>query len=210
MGEKSNIDLTPSISATSSDACCTCATLFTDLPIEYDERTEKPVERARLLDCCGRKICAKCLKTNPRFQTYCPYCHHFAVTPSSSRSDNHDSARLPSPLAAPLKESSRYDLQSTKDPEKPEEEAPDVLHFVNPVHDSIRSLSLRYGVPAAALRQTNGIFTDHLLPARKTVLIPGKYYKGGISLSPRPIDGEEEEARKSKIRRWMVVCKVPE
>jgi hypothetical protein len=48
------------------------------------------------------------------------------------------------------------------------------------------------------------------LLARRTVLIPGEYYKGGVSLSPRPVEGEEEEARKGKIRRWMVACKVAE
>lgn len=40
--------------------------------------------------------------------------------------------------------------------------------------------------------------------------IPGQYYRGGVSLSPRPIEGEEEESRKAKIRRWMVACKVHE
>jgi hypothetical protein len=39
-------------------------------------------------------------------------------------------------------------------------------------------------------------------------LIPGEYYKGGVSLSPRPIEGEEEEMRKGKIRRFMTSCKV--
>jgi hypothetical protein len=48
------------------------------------------------------------------------------------------------------------------------------------------------------------------LLARRTVVIPGEYYKGGVSLSPRPVEGEEEEARKGKIRRWMVACKVAE
>jgi hypothetical protein len=42
------------------------------------------------------------------------------------------------------------------------------------------------------------------------VIIPRQYYKDGVSLSPRPIEGEEEEARKAKIRRWMVTCKVHE
>ena len=42
------------------------------------------------------------------------------------------------------------------------------------------------------------------------MVIPGEYYKGGVSLSPRPVEGEEEEARKGKIRRWMVACKVAE
>lgn len=31
-----------------------------------------------------------------------------------------------------------------------------------------------------------------------------------MSLSPRPVEGEEEEARKAKIRRWMVACKCAE
>lgn len=86
--------------------------------------------------------------------------------------------------------------------------AEDTLHFLNHEHDTITSLSLRYGVPAAALRRANNLGSDHLLQGRRTVLIPGHYYKRGVSLSPRPIEGEEEEARKAKIRRWMVTCKV--
>jgi hypothetical protein len=39
------------------------------------------------------------------------------------------------------------------------------------------------------------------------VLIPGTHYRGGVSLSPRPVDGEEEERRKASIRRWMVGTK---
>jgi len=85
-----------------------------------------------------------------------------------------------------------------------------VLHFLDPSQDTIPSLSLRYGVPQDALRRTNGLYTNHLLAAWRTILIPGEYYKGGTSLSPQPIDGEEEEIRKVKVRRWMVVCKVPE
>jgi hypothetical protein len=196
-----------------SETCCTCATLLSALPVEYHEKTEKPLGSERLLECCGRKICRKCLNGNPRFENYCPYCQHIAVTASGSRIFGQDQAPLPPSYSVSIEEKtheSGLPLRSNRDLEKPVETAPDVLHFVNPVHDSIGSLSLRYGVPAAALRRTNGIFTDHLLPARKTVLIPGEYYKGGVSLSPRPIEGEDEEARKSKIRRWMVACKVPE
>ena len=88
--------------------------------------------------------------------------------------------------------------------------ADDVLHFLDPAHDTISSLALRYAVPPNALRTKNNLYADHLLAARKTILIPGEFYKGGVSLSPQPIDGEEEEIRKSKIRRWMVICKVSE
>ena len=86
----------------------------------------------------------------------------------------------------------------------------DVLHFLDPSIDTILSLSLRYGVPHDALRRKNGLFADHLLAARKTILIPGEFYKGGVSLSPEPLESEEEEIRKAKIRRWMVACKVSE
>ncbi|TQV99973.1 hypothetical protein V2A60_005387 [Cordyceps javanica] len=86
--------------------------------------------------------------------------------------------------------------------------ADDTLHFLNHEHDSILSLSLRYGVPQDALRRANNINSDHLLLARKTVLIPGNFYKGGVSLSPRPVEGEAEELRKSKIRRLMTSCKL--
>jgi hypothetical protein len=91
-----------------------------------------------------------------------------------------------------------------------DEPAEDVLHFLNHAYDSINSLSLRYGVPASALRRANNIASDHLIVGRRTVIIPGQHYKGGVSLSPRPIEGEEEEKRKAKIRRWMVACKVHE
>lgn len=86
--------------------------------------------------------------------------------------------------------------------------AQDALHFLDHDHDSIASLSLRYGVPAAALRRVNKITSDHLLLGRNTILIPGEYNRGGISLSPRPVRGEDEELRKSKIRRFMTSCKV--
>jgi hypothetical protein len=96
-------------------------------------------------------------------------------------------------------------------PEKsPQQPADDVLHFLNHSTDSVLSLSLRYGVPISALRRANAITSDYLLLARRTVVIPGEFYKGGVSLSPRPVEGEEEEARKGKIRRWMVACKVAE
>ena len=88
--------------------------------------------------------------------------------------------------------------------------AEDVLHFLDPSQDSILSLSLRYGVPQDALRRKNGLFADHLLAARRTIIIPGEFYKGGVSLSPEPMESEEAEIRKAKIRRWMVACKVSE
>jgi hypothetical protein len=99
---------------------------------------------------------------------------------------------------------------SPKSVEKAGSDCPDVLHFVDPANDSIRTLSIRYGVPETCLRRINAIYADHLLAARRTILIPGEYYKGGVSLSPQPPEGEEMESKKNKIRRLMVQCKVPE
>lgn len=86
----------------------------------------------------------------------------------------------------------------------------DVLHFVDPANETLSSISLRYKVPIQALRRVNNLHADHLLAARRMIVIPSEYYKGGVSLSPRPLEGEEEERRKAKIRRWMVACKVAE
>lgn len=106
--------------------------------------------------------------------------------------------------------SSRDPQQSFVEKDGHSKETPeDVLHFVNPARDTASSLALRYSVPSHALRKKNNLYADYLLAARKTILIPGEYYSGP-SLSPEPIDGEEEEIRKSKIRRWMVTCKVSE
>jgi hypothetical protein len=96
------------------------------------------------------------------------------------------------------------------DPEAEEVQpaAEDTLHFLDHAHDSVASLSLAYGVPAPVLRRANRLTSDHLLAARRTVLIPGAFYRGGVSLSPRPVGGEREEARKARIRRFMVAAKV--
>lgn len=74
-------------------------------------------------------------------------------------------------------------------------------------HDTIASLSLRYNVPASAIRRANRLHSDHLLAGRRTIVIPGTHYKGP-GLSPRPVEGEEEERKARALRRWMVRCKV--
>ncbi|OAL44369.1 hypothetical protein IQ07DRAFT_250101 [Pyrenochaeta sp. DS3sAY3a] len=199
-----------------SEACCTCATLLSSIPPTYDEKTEKPSQFERRLECCGRAICARCLTDNPRFASYCPFCQISTgpsalpaqglrepptySPPDERRVDNElppYSAHNPLQLAPEKSKSSAQDT-------------PDVLHFVDQNNDSISSLSLRYGVPADALRRTNNLYANHLLAARRTVLIPGEYYKGGVSLSPRPLEGEEEELKKTKLRKFMVACKVVE
>lgn len=199
-----------------SEACCTCAALLSSIPPTYDEKTEKPTLYERRLECCGRAICARCMTDNPRFSTYCPFCQ-VSVVPSPLPQGLRDPPAYTPPVAGtkddePPPYSAHNTLQppSEKSKSVSEDTAPDVLHFVDPNNDTISSLSLRYRVPAEALRRTNGLFADHLLAARRTILIPGEYYKGGVSLSPRPLEGEEEEIRKGKVRKFMVGCKVSE
>ncbi|KAL1302707.1 hypothetical protein AAFC00_003067 [Neodothiora populina] len=213
-----------------TQACCICSSLLDT----YDSKTEKPIIAARYLPCCTRAICQRCIASNPRYKAYCPYCQ-ISTEPSPlpqglrdpppydsnsvrdgnaidsvdekrhiSDNDHDDDAEPPSystitnPSTAPLEKPS----SSSTPPQ-------DVLHFLTP-QDTLLSLSLAYKVPLDALRRSNNIFADHLLQGRRTLLIPAEYYKGGVSLSPRPVEGEEEELRRSKVRRWMVRCKVSE
>ncbi|KIM95032.1 hypothetical protein OIDMADRAFT_134847 [Oidiodendron maius Zn] len=207
------------------EACCTCAALLSTISPQYDEQTEKPKTLDRRLQCCGRVICGSCISNNPRFSTHCPFCQ-VSIKPCPLPSRLRDppaykppSASIRSNLSSELPPSYSDDLPSycsPPDPQVPRAEkspsksAEDVLHFLNHEHDSLQSLSLRYGVPISVLRRSNNISSDHLLHARRTVVIPGEYYQGGVSLSPRPVEGEGEERRKATVRRWMVACKVSE
>ena len=210
----------------SSNACATCAQVLDTSQDAVPDKTPLP---GRRLECCGRSICAPCLSTNPRYQTYCPYCQITSspsVLPQGLREPpSYESTLEQAGKSPPENKSScvrreqgddRPPAYSVHGPVQPpsdkhtrEKDAPDVLHFLTP-QDSLRSLSLAYGVPIGALRKANNIYSDHLVQGRRTVLIPGEHYQGGLSLSPRPVEGEEEEAKKQKIRRWMVACKVSE
>ncbi|GAB7353205.1 hypothetical protein MBLNU459_g3728t1 [Dothideomycetes sp. NU459] len=201
-------------------SCCICSSILDT----FDAKTEKPIVAARTLSCCLRTICQLCIAKNPRYNTYCPYCQ-ITTGPSSLPQglrdppsyDSLDAKSSRPPSEYPDKHGGddetdppAYSAQAVVQPiaEKASAQAaPDVLHFLTP-DDSLRSLSLAYRVPIDALRKTNNVFADHLVAGRRTILIPGEYYKGGVSLSPRPVEGEEEEAKKSKLRRWMVACKV--
>ena len=198
------------------DSCATCAQRY-DSPL--DPASEKPLLAGRHLECCGRSICARCLNQNKRYETYCPYCQ-ISTEPSSLPQGLRDPPAYTSldervsvstvdkdELPAYSQHPSAFPSLSEK--QDHDEPAPDVLHFLTP-DDSIQSLSLAYGVPANILRKTNNVFSDNLIQGRRTVLIPGGYYKGGVSLSPKPLESEEEELKKQKVRRWMVGCKVAE
>lgn len=203
----------------SEEACCTCAALLSSIPPTYDEKTEKPTLHERRLECCSRAICARCTTDNPRFQYYCPFCQISVKTtplgaqglrdpPSYSPPDSETWAERPPADDGLPAYSERTAVAAPT--EKAGGSGQDVLHFVDPSNDSIHTLSIRYGVPSHALKRANSLFSDNLIAARRTIIIPGEYYKGGVSLSPRPLEGEEEEARKGKVRKWMVACKVSE
>jgi hypothetical protein len=84
----------------------------------------------------------------------------------------------------------------------------DTIHHLSN-SDTLSSLSLLYNIPLPVLRQHNSFpvsgTSDFLLPARKIVLIPASHYNGpSLSTPPDP----EEEERKNKIRKFMVLTKV--
>ncbi|KAG9239241.1 hypothetical protein BJ875DRAFT_220652 [Amylocarpus encephaloides] len=203
------------------ESCATCAQYLRNIPPVYDEKSEKPVAQDRRLDCCGRVICGSCIAKNSRFATYCPFCQ-VSATPSSLPQGLRDPPSYTPPFWNHKSQPSHTDdelptystLNSTMQPlpERAQETQPheDVLHFLDHEIDTLNSLSLKYGVPISALRRSNNITSDHLLLARRTIIIPGEFYKGGLSLSPRPVEGEEEESKKALVRKWMVACKVSE
>ncbi|KAG8165615.1 hypothetical protein KVR01_004167 [Diaporthe batatas] len=216
-----------------SEACCTCATVLSEVP-RYSPQTEKPYPADRRLGCCPRVICGRCIHENARFATYCPYCQVASEASSNPlpqglrEPPSYDTATsqtstttttnprttdtpggsaddAPPPPYKPSPHPHHQDAEKPKSSDTPP--PPDTLHFIHPTEDSIPSLSLRYGVPAPVLRRHNNLTSDHLLSARRTLLVPGSHYPSGVSLSPRPVGGEAEEARKARIRRWMVACK---
>ncbi|EQL01358.1 Peptidoglycan-binding lysin domain protein [Ophiocordyceps sinensis CO18] len=190
------------------DFCCTCtAPLSSPAP----QAPDRLLPGHRRVDCCGRIICAECLQNNRRFANYCPYCQ-VSTKPSPLPQGLRDPpayTSVPStapPPYTPFAGDEAPDNKSASEADPEKNLADDTLHFLNHEHDSIASLSLRYGIAASVLRRSNNITSDHLLLGRRTILIPGV----GVSLSPRPIESEEEELRRSKIRRFMTLSKVPE
>src|SRR6202000_2907555 len=71
--------------------------LLSSTPPTYDEKTEKPAQYERRLECCGRAICARCITDNPRFSTYCPFCQ-VSITPNPLPPGLRD----PPPYSPPL------------------------------------------------------------------------------------------------------------
>jgi hypothetical protein len=212
------------------ESCCTCATLLSDTQPVYSDSTstsnsdvsspisEKPLLLERRLDCCARVICAQCQSNNPRFKTYCPFCQ----ISSSDGSIPKEGLRLPPSYTKETRaESSLRALLRDDEAPPPYTKAKpagaqvivtpdpnDTIHHLSN-GDTLASLSLLYNVPLPVLRQHNSFpvsgTSDFLLPARKIVLIPASHYNGpSLSTPPDP----EEEEKKNKIRKFMVLTKV--
>ena len=214
---------------TLQSCCCTCASILDadvkSKPSFCDPSSEKdsPLPSIRRLSCCSRCICGSCQRSNPRFQTYCPFCQISSVPSALPK----EGLRLP-----PSYTSSSPSLNRNGGLEKEEDSAPpsyydsisivpasqrrinsqittppeatqDTIHFLS-VTDTLASLSLSYKTPIPILRQHNNLYTDNLLSARKYIRIPASHYNGpSLSTPPDP----EEEERKTKLRRWMVATK---
>ncbi|KAJ9502552.1 hypothetical protein H2202_001673 [Exophiala xenobiotica] len=216
-----------------TEACCTCATLLTEAKVPYDPSSEKPLLFNRRLSCCSREICALCQYKNPRFQSYCPFCQissgpsalpkeglrlppsytRTAPATATANATVSSSARPSSPPPPPPYEdhhpyqtttsTSSHDGTTRDTHTTPPENTDDTIHHISP-DDSLASLSLAYKVPVPVLRSHNNLYSDSLLAARKYIFIPRTHYDGPpLSTPPDP----DEEARKTKLRRWMVATK---
>ncbi|RDA90301.1 hypothetical protein CP533_3345 [Ophiocordyceps camponoti-saundersi (nom. inval.)] len=211
------------------DSCCTCATLLS--VSSADGRRLQCCARFVCATCIQvRRIpCLSSLhpvdthfQSNRRFATYCPYCQvstspsplpqglrdppAYTSVPTTRATTAAVAIPPPPPYSPSLTTKIGGDDGQKTAPEKGDSD--DILHFLDHDRDTITALSLRYHVPVPVLRQTNNITSDYLLLGRKTILIPGGYHNAGVSLSPCPVLGEEEELKKSKIRRFMISCKV--
>lgn len=199
--------------------CCTCATFLRDTKLPRSPKSEKPLAFDRHLDCCGRIICAACQYKNARFQSYCPFCQ-ISSEPSALPQNG---LRLPPAYSKTGEKSLRSQLLSDQNDDQsppayetltprrtssttagqPPGDTPDTVHHLTPA-DNLASLSVAYNVPTHILRQHNALYADHLLTARKFLLIPASHYSGPpLSTPPDPV----EEERKTRIRRWMVATK---
>ncbi|KAM0278086.1 hypothetical protein ACHAQH_005377 [Verticillium albo-atrum] len=146
------------------------------------------------------------MRKNARFAHYCPYCQ---TSPSSALLPFGPKTPRDRTPVIPLSRLSTSSSPSPPPPYTSEEKSQDTVHHLNHANDTLASLSLAYNVPAPILRAHNNLPADHLLPARRTLLIPASHYPAGSpSLSPHPVESEDEIRRKAALRRFMVTCKV--
>ncbi|KAK6332003.1 hypothetical protein TWF718_002541 [Orbilia javanica] len=69
-----------------------------------------------------------------------------------------------------------------------------LIHYLLP-NDTVISISFQYSIPSGIIRSHNRVYSDSLLAGRNFILIPRAWYSGP-SLSPNPVQSEEENALK--------------
>lgn len=193
--------------------CCTCGKL------QCNEKKEI------LLPCCSRLVCHDCINEFPQRALFCHFCQiPYKLSPlnlSQEQPCQTYAVSLSSPPPAyeapPTYETSvivnmpqKLCARDSSDGRTLMAESENVLHFLDHKYDTLVSLSFRYGIPLPVLRRVNNITSDHLLSARRVVIIPHEYCRDGISLSPQPVEGEEKDREKLMVRRFMVSCKISE
>ncbi|KAK3399095.1 hypothetical protein B0T20DRAFT_392116 [Sordaria brevicollis] len=172
---------------------------------------------------------------NPRSGPKYRPAHHHRVENEDNKDDDTLPPPYPGPTAfnnplPPPSSSESPPPYSTLPPsssqppaEQKKEKIPDTIHHLLP-SDTLPSLSLRYSIPLPILLSHNNLplfslstssspfhsSSSALLFARgrRTISIPGEYNPSGISLSPNPVESDEEIERKRKIRKWMMTTKV--
>lgn len=117
-------------------------------------------------------------------------------TPSST-------ASVQNTLSSPYTAQAHHASSISSDDASTQSSSSDTIHHLSP-SDTLTSLSLAYKVPIPILQSHNNLFASNLLAGRKILLIPASHYQGPpLSTPPDPA----EEARKRRIRRWMVATK---
>ena len=217
-----------------------------DKPLQRDHQD---ITTARRLPCCQRLVCHQCLTNTPRFHSYCPYCQISASGASSiPHGGLREPPTYQSPPQSPHTRPADYEgrAEEPRENDSGQEQPPGydetvqeppagqfapVQAAANPdislielthhltVSETVASVSLAYRISPQAIRRHNALYSDSLLPARRTLSIPLKYSclppstfqdsrTGDLkSLSPQPVENKEEREWKAAVRRFMVKAK---
>lgn len=145
------------------------------------------------------------MQENPRFGDYCPFCQSIAKADKKGPEGAASFRPLPPPYTSVSDPSPPPSYQIPSSPSS--SSAPSrVLHHLRS-NDTILSLSLLYKLPPHIIRNHNRLFSDHLLQARRTIEIPSPPYNGPSLSQPPTEEEQEQEVKKSKIKRFQLKTK---
>jgi len=153
--------------------CFSCATNFHSTPL-----------------CHLHPICSGCFDTNPFLSCFsCGFCDASVTSCPSAMSDNGSelSHETICPLSAPTI--------------PPAKNTP-LIHTLQR-SDTLAGLSLKYNVDLCELRKTNKLFSDSLLHARRTIIVPTKVEQE----EPNDLEQPTQQSfffSEPKDMRWLV------